>query len=130
MKGHACVRSAKALERAGDAADSEYALPNARAPAESSICAKASRASPCIRVLRGCMCLLSLTAPYQVCAVSLKAGHSTYNGLSRRALIGQPAFLCHTLGGDIALGNDELHPVDFRTLKEIIDAQREGFRHD
>src|SRR5438093_5769435 len=35
-----------------------------------------------------------------------------------------------TLRRDIPLGNDELHPVDFRTLKEIIDAQREGFGHD
>ena len=52
------------------------------------------------------------------------------HGLSCRALIGKPAFLCHPLGGDIALGNDELHPVDFRTLKEIIHEQREGFSHD
>src|SRR5437870_10852181 len=52
------------------------------------------------------------------------------HGLSRRTLIGKPAFLRHTLGGNIALGNDELHPVDCRTLKEIIDAQREGFGHD
>src|SRR5215813_287234 len=52
------------------------------------------------------------------------------HGLSCRALIGKPAFLCHTLGGDIPLGNDDLHPVDVRTLKEIIHEQREGFRHD
>ena len=29
-------------------------------------------------VLRGCLCLLSLTAPCQVCTVSLKAGLLTY----------------------------------------------------
>src|SRR5215470_7254001 len=52
------------------------------------------------------------------------------HGLSRRALIGKPAFLCHTLGGNIALGNDELHSVNFRPLKEIINAEREGFGHD
>src|SRR2546428_10133309 len=52
------------------------------------------------------------------------------HGLSRRALIGKPKFLCHALGGDIPFGNDELHPVDFRTLKEIIHEQREGFSHD
>jgi len=32
-----------------------------------------------IFVLCGCMFLLSLTATYQVCSVSLKAGQSTYN---------------------------------------------------
>src|SRR5262245_48648448 len=52
------------------------------------------------------------------------------HGLSRRALIGKTAFLCHTLGGNIALGNDELYSVNFSTLKEIIDAEREGFGHD
>ena len=30
-------------------------------------------------VIRGCMCLLSLTATCQVWTVALKAGHSTYN---------------------------------------------------
>ena len=44
------------------------------------------------------------------------------HGLSRCALIGKPAFLRHPLGGDIPLSNDELHPVDVRTLKEIIRA--------
>ena len=57
----------------------EYALTNASAPAEAKICAKASGASACTFVLRGCMFLLSLTATCQVCTVSLKAGQSTYN---------------------------------------------------
>src|SRR5262249_46613451 len=78
-KGHACLRSAKALERAGDAADAAYALTNASAPAESKICEKASGASACLCVLRGCMCLLSLTATCQVCIVPLKAGLYSYN---------------------------------------------------
>jgi hypothetical protein len=80
-KGHACGRSAKALERAGSAACSAYAWTNASAPAEARLCAKASRASACILVIRGCMCLLSLTATCQVWTVSLQAGHSTYNSL-------------------------------------------------
>ena len=65
-KGHACLRSAKALERAGDAASSEYSLTNASAPADAKICSKASRASACLFVIRGGMFLLSLTAPCQV----------------------------------------------------------------
>jgi hypothetical protein len=53
-----------------------------RAPAESSICAKASRAAACMLVRRGCMFLLSLTAPCQGCQVSLKAGLYTYKALA------------------------------------------------
>src|SRR2546422_11766479 len=52
------------------------------------------------------------------------------HGLSRCGLIGKPAFLCHSLRRDIPLSNDELYPVDFCTLKEIIHEQREGFSHD
>jgi hypothetical protein len=55
-----------------------------RAPAESSICAKASRAAACMLVRRGCMFLLSLTAPCQGCQVSLKAGLYTYKALAER----------------------------------------------
>jgi hypothetical protein len=51
---------------------------NASAPADAKICSKASRASACIFVIRGCMFLLSLTATCQVCTVSLKAGLYTY----------------------------------------------------
>jgi urea transporter len=54
---------------------------NASAPADAKICSKASRASACIFVIRGCMFLLSLTATCQVCTVSLKAGLYTYNGV-------------------------------------------------
>src|SRR2546425_1203321 len=39
-----------------------------------------------IFVLCGCIFLLSLTATYQVCSVSLKAGQSTYNRFARGAL--------------------------------------------
>jgi|SRR5215510_1731891 len=56
----------------------------ASAPAEAKLCAKASCASACILVLRGCMCLLSLIAPCQVCTVALKAGLSTYKTLAGR----------------------------------------------
>jgi hypothetical protein len=52
------------------------------------------------------------------------------HGLSRYALIGKPAFLRHTLRRDIALGNDELHPMNFGTLKQVIGAERQGFGHD
>ena len=38
------------------------------------------------------------------------------HGLSRRALIGKTAFLCHALGRNIPLGNDELHPMNFGAL--------------
>src|SRR5262249_30747471 len=40
---------------------------------------KASGASACLCVIRGCMCLLSLAAPCLVCTVSLTAGQSIYN---------------------------------------------------
>jgi hypothetical protein len=50
------------------------------APADARGCEHASWALACIRVICGCMCLLSLTATCQVGTVSLKAGQSTYNG--------------------------------------------------
>src|SRR5713101_7454816 len=53
---------------------------NASAPADAKICSKASCASACIFVIRGCMFLLSLSATCQVWTVSLKAGQSTYKG--------------------------------------------------
>src|SRR5262245_34298765 len=80
--GSACWRSAKALERAGTAADPEYSLTNASALADSKICSEASHAAACIFVIRGCMVLLSLVATYQLWRVPLKAGLSTYKGLA------------------------------------------------
>src|SRR5262249_47615 len=62
---------------------------NASAPAGAKRCSEASQASACIFVLRGCMCLLSLTATCQVCTVSLKAGLYTYKGFAADCL--QPA---------------------------------------
>src|SRR5712691_3583968 len=59
---------------------------NASAPADAKICSKASCASACIFVIRGCMFLLSLTATCQVWTVSLKAGQSTYNLFVGRSL--------------------------------------------
>ena len=64
------------------AADSAGALTTASAPAEARICSKASCASAGIFVIRRDMCLLSLTAPCQVCTVSLKAGLYTYKPLA------------------------------------------------
>jgi len=55
---------------------------NASTPADAKICLKASCASACICVIRGCMGLLSLPATCQVCTVSLKAGQSTYKSLA------------------------------------------------
>jgi hypothetical protein len=40
--------------------------------------------------------------------------------LSGRTLIGEAAFLRDFLGRDIAIGDDELHPMNFRALKEVI----------
>jgi hypothetical protein len=85
-QGHAGVRSAPACERAGGAADSAEAWTNASAPAEAQRGANASRASAGLGVLRGCRFLRSLTAPCQVCRVSLKAGLYTYKGLAADCL--------------------------------------------
>ena len=65
---------------------------NASTPADAKICLKASCASACICVIRGCMGLLSLPATCQVCTVSLKAGQSTYNWPAADTL--QPPLRC------------------------------------
>jgi hypothetical protein len=78
-----------------------------------------------IFVLCGCMFLLSLIAPYQVCTVSLKAGLYTYNPVERTAhsagFWGIPGVFCcgPSLTGSVRPGghqanaqNKETHPQD------------------
>ena len=40
--------------------------------------------------------------------------------LSGRALIGETAFLRHPFRRAIPIGDDKLHPVNFRALQEVI----------
>jgi hypothetical protein len=81
-KGPAGGRAAQACESAGGAADAASALTHARAPADAKRGAQASWASACLCVIRRGMFLRSLTAPCQVCTVSLKAGLYTYKGFA------------------------------------------------
>ena len=64
-KGQARVGAAKAGEGADAAADPVEAWTNTSAPAEARLGENASCASACLCVIRGCMFLLSLTAPCQ-----------------------------------------------------------------